>query len=863
MKRKLLNFFLPLKRIETTIGVAIFFFALNVNAQNTGDFRSRWNTTGGSATTAPTLLTSAAWELYDATTGLWSATLTIPQTTLKNIYIREGVQQNFNGTNTYGTNLTVGEGNAAVATATIAGGVVTGITVNNAGSLIVFPTVQLLGPATTLATASITSASVIGYDISNPGSGYSASPTITIGKLWTASTVYATNEQVNSGGLLYTCLLGGTSGATAPTGTTASVSDNVLNWSYAGIAATATATIGTVVRGTTTYTNCISAVNIVNNGSGYISMPVTTITDATGIQAVLEARIKINTISVTNGGTGYTIEPSVNLGSSFIAGTQNTTNPNRTVTFKGDVEFKNGATCVSGGGITQSANHADFLVIEGNLITSSDVKFFQKTVGASNVNYTSTTTVSFTNNANSKAINSTGGSISFATVSVVAGKTLTIGTNSNPVSIKLTQATPFGFNSTGVIDASNAKIELLSYPIGTAIAQTIAIGTFLNNTVKSLTINNTAGVTTSSDITVTDSLSQQAGIFTIATGKTVNILSGKAIGGTFGSANYINTAAAAGVVGLLQITGFSAARTFPIGNTGNYLPITVTPTGASTFAANVFKGATDNGDSNGIATADKTTLVDAIYNINRVSGGNAGVKLGFTPDIKGAALTTKYGIAKYNGASWDSPIGTSDDANNTVTSTFSAFGPLRVQTITALPINLTSLSAKVFGNTVKVEWLTKSELNSNKFEVERSTDGIYFAKLAEVKSKGASLYSISDYNPAKGTNYYRLVQYDNNGISEVFGPVSANFSLNASSASLVVYPNPTSGSISLNADGLFGTVNVVLTDLQGKVVYKETINNISTFQSYKLNLKQALVSGQYNLQVDGNGLMKITKVIVL
>ena len=126
-----------------------------------------------------------------------------------------------------------------------------------------------------------------------------------------------------------------------------------------------------------------------------------------------------------------------------------------------------------------------------------------------------------------------------------------------------------------------------------------------------------------------------------------------------------------------------------------------------------------------------------------------------------------------------------------------------------------------------------------------------------------SLYSISDYNPAKGTNYYRLVQYDNNGISEVFGPVSANFSLNASSASLVVYPNPTSGSISLNADGLFGTVNVVLTDLQGKVVYKETINNISTFQSYKLNLKQALVSGQYNLQVDGNGLMKITKVIVL
>ena len=50
---------------------------------------------------------------------------------------------------------------------------------------------------------------------------------------WTASTVYAANAYcVSDSGKIYTTTAGGTSGATAPTGTGASISDGGVTWSY-------------------------------------------------------------------------------------------------------------------------------------------------------------------------------------------------------------------------------------------------------------------------------------------------------------------------------------------------------------------------------------------------------------------------------------------------------------------------------------------------------------------------------------------------------------------------------------------------------------------------------------------------------
>ena len=178
-----------------------------------------------------------------------------------------------------------------------------------------------------------------------------------------------------------------------------------------------------------------------------------------------------------------------------------------------------------------------------------------------------------------------------------------------------------------------------------------------------------------------------------------------------------------------------------------------------------------------------------------------------------------------------------------------------------LGVELSSFIAKVVSHGVSVQWATSSETNSDKFIVERSSNGIDFKFLTEVKSKGASSYTITDNNPVAGINYYRLVQFDLNGTSKVYGPVSANVNLAASSDNLNVYPNPTNGAFSFSAEGLYGSIKVVLSDSQGRIVYQETISGTSS-AAYKINPKQILAAGQYFLQVSSNGVKKSSKVIV-
>jgi hypothetical protein len=55
--------------------------------------------------------------------------------------------------------------------------------------------------------------------------------------LWATSTPYTSNTLVYSGNSVYKCVTGGTSGATAPTGTGTSISDGVCVWSYVGVKA--------------------------------------------------------------------------------------------------------------------------------------------------------------------------------------------------------------------------------------------------------------------------------------------------------------------------------------------------------------------------------------------------------------------------------------------------------------------------------------------------------------------------------------------------------------------------------------------------------------------------------------------------
>ena len=87
-----------------------------------------------------------------------------------------------------------------------------------------------------------------------------------------------------------------------------------------------------------------------------------------------------------------------------------------------------------------------------------------------------------------------------------------------------------------------------------------------------------------------------------------------------------------------------------------------------------------------------------------------------------------------------------------------------------IPVTLSSFDAVGSKDQVDLKWVTASEINSQSFEVERSTDGSNFKSIASVKAKGSStsnsIYQITDKNlPASSTLYYRLRQVDIDGIT--------------------------------------------------------------------------------------------------
>ena len=111
-----------------------------------------------------------------------------------------------------------------------------------------------------------------------------------------------------------------------------------------------------------------------------------------------------------------------------------------------------------------------------------------------------------------------------------------------------------------------------------------------------------------------------------------------------------------------------------------------------------------------------------------------------------------------------------------------------------LPITLLFFDVEEHPDFVRLTWATVSELNFDKFMIERTLDGKEFFEIGNVKGSGTSTtridYGFDDKSPIVGRSYYRLKAVDYDGKYEYFGLDVSNFS---GSRSMVIYPNPSSG----------------------------------------------------------------------
>lgn len=121
--------------------------------------------------------------------------------------------------------------------------------------------------------------------------------------------------------------------------------------------------------------------------------------------------------------------------------------------------------------------------------------------------------------------------------------------------------------------------------------------------------------------------------------------------------------------------------------------------------------------------------------------------------------------------------------------------------LVALPVEWISFDAVKQETSVLLLWSTGSEINNDRFEVERSVDGITFQKIDQVAGAGnydGQLdYEALDEAPLTGLNYYRIKQVDFDGNFSFTDIRSVLFEEEGFTVKL--YPNPNRGRV-LNMD---------------------------------------------------------------
>ncbi|HRH37676.1 MAG TPA: T9SS type A sorting domain-containing protein [Flavobacteriales bacterium] len=149
---------------------------------------------------------------------------------------------------------------------------------------------------------------------------------------------------------------------------------------------------------------------------------------------------------------------------------------------------------------------------------------------------------------------------------------------------------------------------------------------------------------------------------------------------------------------------------------------------------------------------------------------------------------------------------------------------------TLLPLQLVDLHATAIEKTVRLDWSMASELDNDRFDVERSTDGEAFITIGSVPSVGNSSamtsYGFTDDAPRDGVNYYRLRQVDNDDHAEHSQVVTARFA--QATASVQLLPNPGNDLVQvLRPKGAIGATLFML-DATGRTVLRERLNDERT-----------------------------------
>ena len=315
------------------------------------------------------------------------------------------------------------------------------------------------------------------------------------------------------------------------------------------------------------------------------------------------------------------------------------------------------------------------------------------------------------------------------------------------------------------------------------------------------------------------------------------------------------------------------------GNVRNNVAVTtslssINPTISNTGKFAFYRLASADADLSALAISSGTLTPTFAANTTAYTAGvtNATTSITVTPTraeanatitVNGVAVTSGNASGAINlavGSNTITTVVTAQDGTTTKTYTVTV-----TREETTLPVSLSNFTVTAEGERSKIAWTTSSESNNNRFEVEASNDGINFNKIGTVTGAGTSnqvnKYFLFDNHPSNGINYYRLIQFDNNGKRHDLGVKSLSFKIDLK-MSASVYPNPVEDKINLVLNNIKEKqIRVIMVGMNGQQVHQETIDISKGKSEYQLILSKGITAGQYILTVYGGAFKESIKVL--
>ena len=116
-----------------------------------------------------------------------------------------------------------------------------------------------------------------------------------------------------------------------------------------------------------------------------------------------------------------------------------------------------------------------------------------------------------------------------------------------------------------------------------------------------------------------------------------------------------------------------------------------------------------------------------------------------------------------------------------------------------MPVKFISFNAICENEKISLVWKTAEEVNSSRFDIERTSNGVNWIIIGQVTASGYSqsekTYTYNDAGPLFSGTMYRIVEYDLDGRRQYSGIVSASCDRKES---IRVWPNPVEDIVRLN-----------------------------------------------------------------